>query len=112
MDKGYDAAPSYDAFEERGCAPIIPIKRPLSTSPHASRNDTPKCEHGEWTYAGTDFKRRASKFHCPTGGCQPKSKWLKGSRRNPLIPPESKRWRKLYRGRAAIERESGRLKHE
>jgi len=29
-----------------------------------------------------------------------------------LIPRDSDRWRKLYRGRAAVEREFGRLKHE
>jgi hypothetical protein len=66
MDKGYDAAPFYDAFEQRGCAPIIPLKRPLSASPSPYRNDTPRCSHGEWAFAGADFKRRASKFRCPT----------------------------------------------
>jgi transposase len=29
-----------------------------------------------------------------------------------LIPRETPRWRKLYKGRAAVEREFGRLKHE
>jgi len=28
------------------------------------------------------------------------------------VPRESLRWRRLYRGRAAVEREFGRLKHE
>jgi Transposase DDE domain len=88
------------------------VKRPLSTSPYPSRNDTPKCEHGWWAFAGADFKRGASKFRCPTGECQPKSKWLTAARRNPLIPRETKRWHELYRGRAAVERELGRLKHE
>jgi class 3 adenylate cyclase len=37
---------------------------------------------------------------------------MKGTRRNPLIPRDTKRWRDLYRGRAAVEREFGRLKHE
>jgi hypothetical protein len=37
---------------------------------------------------------------------------LKAGRRNPLIPRETKRWDSLYRGRAAVEREFGRLKHE
>jgi hypothetical protein len=41
----------------------------------------------------------------------PKSVWLKAGRRNPLIPRETKRWRDLYRGRAALEREFGTLKH-
>jgi hypothetical protein len=59
-----------------------------------------------------DFKRGASKWRCPTGECQPKSKWVKADRRNPLIPRGTRRWRSLYRGRAAVEREFGRLKNE
>ena len=31
---------------------------------------------------------------------------------SPSIPRESKRWKCLYRGRAAVEREFGRLKNE
>jgi len=31
---------------------------------------------------------------------------------HPLIPHGTKRWRSLYRGRAAVEREFGRLKNE
>jgi len=31
---------------------------------------------------------------------------------HPLIPRETPRWKKLYGGRAAVEREFGRLKHE
>jgi hypothetical protein len=43
--------------------------------------------------------------------CTPKSRWIKASRFHPLIPCETKRWRDLYRGRAAVEREFGVLKH-
>ncbi len=39
------------------------------------------------------------------------SMWIKADRRHPLIPREMKRWRDLYRGRAAVEREFGYLKH-
>ena len=112
MDKGYDAAPFYDAFTERGVASVIPLKRPLSLQTFPSRNDTPRCKHGEWTFAGADFKRHATKWRCPSGECQPKSTWIKASRRNPLIPRDSKRWRDLYAGRSAVEREFGRLKNE
>ncbi len=31
------------------------------------------CRHGVWTFAGADFKRRATKWRCPTGECQPAS---------------------------------------
>jgi hypothetical protein len=38
--------------------------------------------------------------------------WVKADRLHPLVPRETPRWRKLYRGRAAVEREFGRLKHD
>jgi transposase len=37
---------------------------------------------------------------------------VKADRRHPLVPRHTKRWRELYRGRAAVEREFGRLKHQ
>jgi hypothetical protein len=39
-------------------------------------------------------------------------RWIKGDGLHPLIPRESPRWWKLYKGRAAVEREFGRLKNE
>jgi hypothetical protein len=54
----------------------------------------------------------ASKWRCPTGECSPASKWIAADRLHPLVPRETPRWRKLYKGRAAVEREFGRLKHE
>ena len=74
--------------------------------------DAPSCEHGEWRFAGSDFNRKASKWRCPTGECKPASRWIKADRLHPLIPRESPRWWKLYKGRAAVEREFGRLKNE
>jgi hypothetical protein len=70
------------------------------------------CDHGRWTFAGADFKRKATKWRCPTGECRPKSVWIKADRRNPLIPHETKRFGDLYCGRSAVEREFGRLKNE
>ncbi len=72
----------------------------------------PTCEHGPWAFAGADFKRKATKWRCPTGECKPASTWVKADRRHPLVPGGSKRFGQLYRGRAAIEREFGRLKNE
>lgn len=46
------------------------------------------------------------------GDHKPASRWVKGGRLHPLLPRETPRWRKLYRGRASVEREFGRLKHE
>jgi len=65
-----------------------------------------------WTFAGADAKRNATKWRCPTRECAPASCWIKADRLHPLIPRETTRWRDLYRGRAAVEREFGRLKHQ
>jgi hypothetical protein len=73
---------------------------------------TPACERGEWTFAGADFKRRATKWRCPTGECQPSSVWVKTDRLHPLIPRTTERSRKLCCSRGAVEREFGRLKRE
>src|SRR5437764_14076535 len=68
--------------------------------------------YGVWTFAGADYAGKRAKWRCPTGECDPKSLWRKASRLHPLIPRESKRWRSLYKGRASVEREFGRLKNE
>jgi transposase, IS5 family len=110
MDKGYDNVSMHDACADHGAVAIFPLRE----TPFVKRGDhlAPTCEHGTWTFAGADFKRKQTKWRCPTGECQPKSLWRKSSRLHPLIPRETKRWRDLYRGRAAVEREFGRLKHE
>ena len=108
LDRGYDVRPVYEGLEARDCRPIIPLRK----VPNALPSGAPTCEHGRWTFAGADFKRKAAKWRCPTGECSPASTWIKADRRYPLIPRETKRWRDLYRGRAALEREFGRLKSE
>ncbi len=87
---------------------------PLRETPAVKRGGhrPPSCEHGIWTFAGSDAKRGAAKYRCPSGKCSPASRWIKADRLHTLIPRESDRWRSLYRGRAAVEREFGRLKHE
>lgn len=63
MDKGYDNNRVMDECRERGCVPIIALRkgRPIPLLP---------------------------------------------------IPFGSPEWKRLYRGRAGVERENGRLKHE
>ena len=61
--------------------------------------------------ATTTRMRGASKWRCPTGECNPKSVSVKADRAKPA-PRETKRWKQLYRGRGAVEREFGRLKTE
>ncbi|MGN6867991.1 MAG: transposase [Solirubrobacteraceae bacterium] len=110
MDKGYDGGPVHAWCMNRGVAPIIPLKE---TGPvKRGAGEPPHCAHGEWTFAGADYKRQATKWRCPTGECQPGSMWRKASRLHPLIPRETKRYTDLYRKRGAVERQFGRLKHE
>jgi hypothetical protein len=110
MDMGYDHTPVYDGCEERGCHPVIPLRETPAVK--AGKHLPPACEHGTWTFAGSDAKRQAAKWRCPTGECQPASRWVTASRLHTLIPRGSLRWKKLYRQRGAVERENGRLKHE
>ena len=110
LDKGYDNGPVYDTCEQRGIRPIFPLRQ----TPAVKRGDhnPPTCQHGTWTFAGSDAKRGASKWRCPTGYCTPASTWSKADRLHPLVPRETARWSKLYRRRASVEREFERLKHE
>jgi transposase len=109
-DKAYDNNRVFAECIERDCQPIIPLRK----MPDVVRGEhlPPSCEHGPWRFAGSDYKRNAAKWRCPTGECSPASTWVKADRLHPLIPRETLRWRGLYRRRAAIEREFGRLKHD
>lgn len=110
MDKGYDQRPVYESCEDRGCLPLIPLRQ----TPDVKRGDDapPSCSHGTWMFAGSDRKRGASKWRCPTGECRPASTWIKADRLHPLVPRSTKRWKAGYRKRAAVEREFGRLKNQ
>jgi hypothetical protein len=110
MDKGYDATDIYAACEDRDVRPIIPLRQTPGVK--LGYHNPPTCEHGTWTFAGADYKRKATKWRCGTGECQPASVWVKADRLHPLIPRETARFAALYRRRAAVEREFGRLKHE
>jgi hypothetical protein len=110
MDKGYDSNHVHGWCAEWGIAAVIPLKETERVRKGAG--EPPHCAHGEWQFAGADYKRKATKWRCPTGECSAKSMWIKADRLHPLIPRESKRYRDLYRKRGAVEREFGRLKHE
>jgi hypothetical protein len=110
MDKGYDSSPAYDACAERSIAPVIPLRETAAVK--RGEDKPPRCEHGEWRFAGADHKRGATKWRCPTGGCKPASVWIKADRLHPLIPRETLRSKSLYRRRASVERAFGRLKNE
>jgi hypothetical protein len=108
LDKGYDNNRVYAECMERDCLPLIPLRQ----TPDVKRGDhePPTCSHGEWIFAGSDRKRGASKWRCPTGECKPASTWIAADRLHTLVPRSTKRWKAGYRKRAAVEREFGRLK--
>lgn len=110
MDKGYDNERVYGECAEHGVSPVIPLRE----TPEVKRGEhgAPYCFHGPRRFAGADYGRGATKWRCPTGQCKPNSLWVKADRRHPLIPRETLRWKGIYRKRAAVEREFGRLKNE
>jgi transposase len=110
LDKGYDGQPMYDECETRNIRPVIALKETPSVK--AGKHEPPTCDHGKWTFAGADAKRKATKWRCPSGECKPASVWVKADRLHPLIPHETDRWKALYRQRTAVEREFGRLKND
>jgi len=110
LDRGYAVERVYAECEERDARPIIPLRETIAVKRGDHR--PPECEHGTWAFAGADVSRGASKWRCPTGECKPASRWVAADRLHPLVPRETKRWKSLYRRRASVEREFGRLKNE
>jgi len=110
LDRGYDNGAVYEACEARGIRPIIPLRETPFVK--AGKAAPPKCEHGSWTFAGSDAKRGASKWRCPTSECSPASVWIKADRLHTLVPRSTKRWKDTYKQRGCVERGFGRLKHE
>ena len=110
MDKGYDACTIYDGCEAVGIHPIVPLRQTGRVI--KGEDKAPTCGHGVWKFAGSDAKRGAAKYRCPTGECSPASVWVKADRLHTLVPRETDRWKALYHQRGAVERAFGRLKHE
>jgi hypothetical protein len=110
LDRGYDAEIIYTEVEKRHIRPVIPLRQTPAVK--AGKDKPPSCDHGTWTFAGSDAKRGASKWRCPTGECARASVWVKASRLHPLIPRGTDRFKGLYHQRGAVEREFGVLKHQ
>ena len=63
MDQGYDLTTIYDGCEARDVRPIIPLRQTIAVA--RGDHKPPTCEHGEWTFAGADYKRKATKWALP-----------------------------------------------
>ena len=87
MDKGYDSGPIHDGCMDRDVCPVTALVK--SGRVKRGEHKPPACEHGEWKYAGADFKRKPTKWRCPSGECKPASVWRKASRLHPLVPTRS-----------------------
>jgi hypothetical protein len=107
-DTGYDFAPGHEAVMAHGAVPVFALRR---TRAKDNWREAPECEHGTWTFAGANFKRRATQWRCPTADCSPKSVWIKATRRNPLIPPGTRRFGQTFAKRGWVERNFGLLKN-
>jgi hypothetical protein len=92
----------------------LPPDHPAPPTVAVERGDhkPPTCEHGEWRFAGSDSKRGASNWRCPTGECKPASVWIKADCVHPLVPRDSHRFTTPYRRRFSGDREFGRVKNE
>jgi hypothetical protein len=110
MDRGYDSEAMHTACEDRGIRPVISLRQTKAVKD--GRHLPRECDHGTWTFAGSDARRGASKWRCPTGDCTPASTWVKADRLHPLVPRTTVRFKAIYHQRGAVEREFGRLKHE
>src|SRR6266536_2908097 len=77
LDRGYDSESVYTTVEGRGMRPVIPLRKTPAVK--AGKHKPPLCEHGTWTFAGSEPKRGASKWRCLSGECQPASVWVKAS---------------------------------
>jgi hypothetical protein len=109
MDRGYDYTAIYEGCAERECLPGIALRQ--TPAAKQGKHKLPCCQHAEWRFAGTDYKRGPPSGAARPGSAKPASVWNKAERLHPLIPRETLRYSKLYRGRSAVECEFGRLKH-
>lgn len=107
-DKGYDYKPVYDALADHHAAAIVCLNK---RGKARDGQNNPACEHGPWTYIGADYQRNQSRWACPAGACEPRTRRLDADRFHPIIARSSPRFAERYSARTEIEREFGRL-HE
>ncbi len=128
-DKGYDSQENNRVvFKECGAAPIIPIReRAEAQMPDiCNAKGTPTCSCGlEMVFWGRDGKYL--KYRCPQAlgkaecvsrfpctdsayGYVLKIPITDDIRRHPPVPRETKKWKRLYKLRTAVERVNSRIK--
>jgi len=81
MDKGYDTEPIPRRVRSAWRAADCPAQG--NRLCQGRKHLAPICEHGVWTFAGTNVERGRAKWRCSTGEWQPVSVWRKASRLHP-----------------------------
>jgi len=100
MDKGYDSGAIHDGFEDRGVHPIVAQIKQAKAKSH---DDVPTCEHGQWVSAGTDFKRKLTKWRCPNAAAASKGQLALGGTVRYEVPREGRRGLVLPLDRKEVE---------
>jgi hypothetical protein len=85
----------------------------IGNATRISYHDPPLLEHrdGDDSFFVWRFRAARASGAAPPAS-KPASAWIKADRLHPLIPRETPRFTALYRRRASVEREFGRLKHD
>ena len=128
-DKGYDSQENYRlVITEYRAAPIIPIREreDMQMPDICNAKGTPVCSCGLkmafWGRDGNYLKYRCpqavgkgvclSRFCCTSSpyGYVLKLPIMEDPRRHPPVPRESKKWKRLYQLRSAVERVNSRVK--
>jgi hypothetical protein len=77
LDRGYDTESLHALLEERDIRRVIPLRM----TPAVKRAGVPTVRgNRRWAFAGSDAKRHATMYSCPTGEGKPR---LCGSRPGP-----------------------------
>jgi Transposase DDE domain len=72
MDKGYDTGPIHDGCMDGDVCPVTALVK--SERVKRGEHKPPTCEHGTWTFAGADYKRRATKWRCRLASASPRQR--------------------------------------
>jgi len=102
MDMGYDHEGIYVGFEAHDCHPVIPLRQTPAVK--AGKHKPPTCEHGEWTFAGSDAKAAGGQVALPNGCVLPGQPVDRGQPtahpHPPVLPPVEEALPPARRGRA------------
>ena len=115
-DKGYDSQENNTfVYKECQAAPIIPIRerKDAQLPDICNAKGTPLCGCGlAMVYWGRDGNYLKSRFRCTSSsyGYVLKLPIAGNVRRHPPVSRESKKWKRLYKMRTAVERVNSRVK--